>query len=795
MAENKEFTVGMKVSLEGIEALERKLRELNSNQRIVEQAQKATSKLEGTGLAGISPQIKESLEKAAKEYQKALGGLMGNYLKEVNEIKKAFEDQVQRAKELTAERDRQIKGSQQYLQLEKEIAATQENAKAQEARYQRAIERGSDIFGQATKVEAKKSVEQTIQEEKGGLKGIGFAAAAAIVAALPKLLEQEGARPIVTAAAAGSAVRGTTGREINAMLNGDIIREMAYMPEKAQAVQDARRAQQMRQHAEALSPLTTILSGGLLGAGIGAGVGAAGGPIGMLGGAAVGAIGGAGKVGWDMLTDQRYRSAQLSPYSESQRTTYQAMQAQDFAENFAKALQAQQELNPLKSVAVDYLSKYSSRDLNAQRQMGLSDTGYYGEGGYLERGTAAGFTPESRLAMSSQILGAGGSTRAARGSMVGLLAQRNMDITNAGALMGKLSATGGDVGNSEAMLRKILEASFRAGLDNSEFREEQRKFAETTANILNQAGIANPQDAERTVQGFTRFMGEDRTMKGMEGAKSAYEEFQQQTSATGGRLGAIQFAEMMKEPGLRKLNPMAMGALAEIPENQLSEQHPRIIAAAHQAGISPADLVESLKKRKGAAFALNTGENTEKEQALGEWMQKNQMDLGGNLSQEQLDYMQKYNPEGYQTYMRAVTGEAYGGQYVNAQKSRAVLRGRLKGNMGAGTDTGAAMAVAGELYAPGTGAERTADKAEQAMAVASDAMIKNFNSFKDSIVPATTAVDDFTKKLIALSQAMVNIPESQRAAMGVAISKQAQEAYLQQAAKMQPQGIKPGPGR
>jgi len=74
-------------------------------------------------------------------------------------------------------------------------------------------------------------------------------------------------------------------------------------------------------------------------------------------------------------------------------------------------------------------------------------------------------------------------------------------------------------------------------------------------------------------------------------------------------------------------------------------------------------------------------------------------------------------------------------------------------------------------------------------------MIKNFNSFKDSIVPATTAVDDFTKKLIALSQAMVNIPESQRAAMGVAISKQAQEAYLQQAAKMQPQGIKPGPGR
>ena len=126
------------------------------------------------------------------------------------------------------------------------------------------------------------------------------------------------------------------------------------------------------------------------------------------------------------------------------------------------------------------------------------------------------------MTMAAQMQGAGGSTRGMRGlSTLGLQASRQFDLTNAGNVLGRISGGAGDAKSSEQVFRKLMEESIKAGLDKSEFAEEQRKFADVTSEILSQSGVRTAADATNAVRGFSRFMGGEPTMRGMAGAQSA----------------------------------------------------------------------------------------------------------------------------------------------------------------------------------------------------------------------------------------------------------------------------------
>src|SRR6202012_5205941 len=102
--------------------------------------------------------------------------------------------------------------------------------------------------------------------------------------------------------------------------------------------------------------------------------------------------------------------------------------------------------------------------------------GFHGQGGFRERAINAGFMDTQAMGKSANILGAGGSTRMAQDSVIGLQAQRAYGITNSGSVLGKISSTLGDSESSKKAFVEMIAEGNRRGLDSSQFAEENRKF-------------------------------------------------------------------------------------------------------------------------------------------------------------------------------------------------------------------------------------------------------------------------------------------------------------------------------
>lgn len=772
MSDNKELKIGVKIDSSGFQEIERKIKDLNAlAEQATSRARVAQRMQSGEGGPDMSPTSRDAFERADKQRRQEVRAAILEQIKQNDTLKTHYEKQLETQKKITEEIKKQKEGSAEHLKLQEQLHASQKNADQLHKTY---MDNQAKIQKTLDATEPEKGAVAKAFAEKGGVRAVVGAAVGAAITAIPTIIRQEGTKHLLTAESAGAGIRGTLGREVSALSTGEINQEMAWLPEKAKAYQDALDAKKARQTADKASPWTTI--GGWTAGGAIAGSAIPG--LGTIAGGVGGLITGLGIVGYNMLTDQRYRSAQLAPLSDSHKKNYEAIQAKEFAEDFTKSLTAQQDMDPAKSVAVDYLSKFGRRDLAAQRKMGLSDNAFYGRGGYLQRGTQAGFTSESTLGMSNEILGAGGSTRVASESILALQASRNFDLTNAGAVMGRISGSAGTTSASEAIFKKVLEAGVKAGLDGSEFREEQRKFADITSSILQQSGVTTASDAQSVLAGFNRFLGDDRTMKGMEGAKSAYEEYQQFTSETGGRGGSMQFAQFMKNPLLSKLDPGQMAALMEIPDGQLTSTNPRIAAYAHSLGVSPDALMKELEKEKFAAVAHFSDLDPTKQGELGKYMTENAMDPA-NMTSGDLDQLKKDRPDLYRRYQETVTKQSMRGTYENQQKVAGGIRGLIPGLGYEPSQETAEETVAGG-FAKGADTGRVGDRAESNAAVAAQAMINNFNGFKDAIVPATKAVNEFAEKLIVFANAMANASKEDKEKMGIAIQKDLTNYMLQQ---------------
>lgn len=772
MADNQELIFNVKMDSAGFQELERKMKELNalSDQN---KAQQAIASKMPNGAPAMSGATKEAFDKADSQRRQEVQKMAVEQEKSLQAQKKVYLESLEAARKISNEIKKQKEGTEEHLKLQKELNQAMDNS----AKINERIQESSDLVRkglEANPDNKKPSMKENFSSaatDMGGIKSVALGFAAAAVALLPKLIQQEGARAIVTTATGGAGMQGTIGRELGAMSGDGFIREMAYMGEKSKAMRDARYAQTMSQHADALSPLTTIGAGALGGAGVGAMFGGIGAIPGAVGGAALGL----GKVGWNMMSDPRYRAAQLSPYSNAHAEAYKAYQAQEFGENFGKSLQGQTDINPLKNLAVDRMTQNYRSDLGTERQLGFSDTDYLQKGGFQNRANVAGFTGDLAAGAASNILGAGGSTRAARDNSLSVLqAQRGFDLTNASSVMGKISGSAGDSASSEQIFKKLLEEGVRVGLDKSEFREEQRKFSETTANILNGAGVTNADDASKVMQGYSRFMGNDLTGKGMEGAKAAYDDFQSSSAETGGRGGSLQFASLMKDKTFKGLGAGTMGSLMEIPENQVSANNPRIVAAAQANGQDPEEFAKALRKAKRTSTNTELGLSTDALDTMNKEIEGGGMDVG-NMSYEDLG---KLSPASRKTYQKAMDATGYKAGYKDKQKVAAQMRGFATNGTEGGDQEDFSDQVNLKLNENDT--DRYADKTVAAAGAAAQAMLDNFTDFKDEITPATDALGKFTAQIVLLAQAVASAPEADKAKTIAAAQKGAEAAYLQQ---------------
>jgi hypothetical protein len=443
-------------------------------------------------------------------------------------------------------------------------------------------------------------------------------------------------------------------------------------------------------------------------------------------------------------------------------------------EEAEKTITAKIMADPAKQLASQFLDSRFTQDLQTQRMLGLGFSGFHGAGGFQERANKAGFDMDLAAQMSSQIQSAGGSTRAmGGGAITALQAQRGFDMTNAGTVMGRIGGSVGDADRSQQIFKKIIEESMRSGLDKSEFREEQRRFADATSEILSKTGVKTTEEAQDVIRGFSKLLGPEPTVKGMDAARSVYQQFQEMSAATSGRGGALQFSSFMKQPALKKMGYSGVAGLMEMPEQDINASNEFIIAAAAQAGVKPEEIVKQVKEAKRQEKYAYVGMDYRKVDKLNQSLTKAGYGKGERLSSEQLAGLDE---ETRKNYIDVMQRSRIGIGYQGPQAAEAAFRGYLGGEED--TDSGAAKRrgelVQEKLDKKETG--RVEDKMEQARAEQSQAMLENFRNFKDAVTPATEALGSLTRNVLLLSEALKSIPEKDRGYAAAVIGKRLEEA-------------------
>jgi hypothetical protein len=397
-----------------------------------------------------------------------------------------------------------------------------------------------------------------------------------------------------------------------------------------------------------------------------------------------------------------------------------------------------------------YLRDYQ-RNLDFQRQTGQSEEGFRGFLGGVNR---AGFTDEQGMGMSSGILGAGGSTRAATGNAaLGLQAQRNLDITNASGLIGKLSGGLGGAETTKESFVKLLAEGTRAGLDGSDFREENRKFVESAADMISKSGVSTSGGVEQILSQFGRFFG-DKTNTGIEAGKNAFDLYRETSMATTGPRATMRAAGMLTDPTIGKLSRDSREALFNMPIDQLTPDNPAIIAMAAQAStpqhtVSPEDLIKAQNKitSKSANLFKNSDIAT---QNLSKIKQKYNLSSAigfqGPLSQVSYDEIGKALGESNIAQIKEHP-ELGKDQRTASAYSEGLTRDDARMQNKALED-----AKKNQLEAPTTG--RPGDETNRQQAEASRLANELFVSIQKSIVPASDAVKTFATDINALVAAI-----------------------------------------
>lgn len=741
-----------------IENLKKQFEEVSRSVERVKAQTQTAGRLGQQGYGGMSVPKPEEIQKS----KRALDTFIKEQSQQQEKLYKLIGEQKEKVEKLQNIKKNMLKDSKEELSIEEKKIAAKEALLRLEDQYQRkdlAINKALDLqTGKLPSAPGAKGISRdeidAINAETDritkpkiatmigkGANILGMAAGA--LAATAEAKEWLAGFPMRLEQAKGSAVEGLVGRDISAVQSGNAQFELPWMAERAKA------AEMSKQRAD--SNRTTDLMKGIAGSVL---LGIA--PIIAATGAGIPAAAISAGSGIALLKNDRSRS-KIFGNKEEYEKLLGAEQTKDTLETW-EDLKRQ---DPKKRAAIERLQQRYTQDLQTQRLMGLSYEQFTGTGGFQQRANKAGFNDEMARAMAVQMQGAGGSTRGMRDlSTLGLQAQKGFDLTNVGNILGKISGAAGGGQASEQIFRRLMEESIKAGLDKSEFREEQRKYAEMTSEMLSQSGVKTAEDAEKVLQGFSRYLGEKPTVRELTGARSAYEEAQGFSAETSGRGGAIQFAAMLKHPSLKALGAGGMAGLMEMKDRDLVPSNPYIIAEAAKAGVTPEQLIKDTKDSKLEKQYTELGLDKGKVQNLNKYLTKRGMDKR-DLTTEDLNKMKAEAPEQLEEYLKLQEAATYKSEYVDMQKRQGVVRGLLRGQT---EEEKPAPTFFGKPL-PGTpGSEfekkmlgitgRPEDEAVAATGVAAQALLENFRNFKEVITPATSALDEFIKKIMAVKTAI-----------------------------------------
>lgn len=542
--------------------------------------------LGGPGFGGAFGQkaadrMRQTQMESHKKLQSQIAGELGNQIKQYGNITKKIDEQNKKLKELNKEtkeyKDTLLeidKLKEKELNTIKEVSRLQSQQAQMKALDPRSFQEmgglgrlgrafGTGGFGGLNRAATRMGL--------GGIAGMAGMAAGGMGTALG--LVGQGMQGIgdlqyfladLPARQAGRQVNITqTATQTRARaMRGQNIEDIIFAPERARAVEDtadffkeADQARRLRATGKAVGAGVGIGASAFGGGKIGAAIGTAIAPgIGTVIGGGVGALGGA-ILGSNLFGSEEAYNAVFDRDKLSQMTAEDAMKRY---ETFKMARQLE---DPTKYYQKKFFEENRGTLLNLQRSGGLSEQELYGEEGFIKSG-AEQFRFAERANATQQMIAAGGSGSAAtRGGLnvLALQAQRSMGLTNAGQALGRLSGYMNAEESEDAFIR-ILSKGVSIGLDDSEFREEQKDyFAQVTA-IASQIGGGEEMVAATLTAGIEG----DITRRGVQMSADAFQALEGALNQQGGvtaaaRAGLISESETFSNiKGMDRLNLQRM---------------------------------------------------------------------------------------------------------------------------------------------------------------------------------------------------------------------------------------------
>lgn len=758
MAIKKEIEIRAKFDTsdfdKSVEQMQKKLKEIYAPADMIRAQTMTQQRLQGQGLGNISQPSMDAYNRATQQSRREMDQMIREQVTGQEKLGKLIAQREAKVKELVAEQNKLTKGSQEELALKEKIARVEENIHRQRQMY---LQRDQAINLAMTAREkslggAHSDYSKTPKDFAEAMDNFGRPRfpnlgmygriAGGVGMALKyggELYRDLSGMPMRTDTAVGNAMQGTMGRDVNNIYGRRTAFEMNFSQERARAAQNALDMGAANRTADKLGLAGNSL---MVGGGLASGLATSWTGVGGIAGLAV-----AGKGAWNMISDERQRSLMLSPFSSRSRDRYQSLIAEQMAQDYQGNLEAQKNQNPFKTAAVSDYEQNFMRNLGMQRMMGLGNQGFYGDGGFMRQSINAGFTPEMAMEMAQSIQGAGGSTRMMRDSTFGNQLARGADLTNAGQILGTLS---GGLGSSESTKQaaiKIGAEATRLGLDESKFAEEQRKFAQVTAEFIARSGGSTSGDMERILSSFGGFYA-DKSTRGLDAAKNAYEEYQQISSSVTGPRGVMRAAGFLRDEKLSQLDTVSKQALLQIPEEQLTEDNPLVAGLARKVGETPKDFIQRIK-------GINQGAVSRFKEA--DQIRDRLRERGVDMTQiDNPEYMQRQDPSVQNDVTSLLAFQTMELGYKDSRTMKARAAGTV-GRQSIGDDAEAAFKAKLESD---TG--RMEDNTVRAQAGDASTVLKNFNEMRDGMDAAAKSAAAFTDKIREMNAALIKALEEAR---------------------------------
>jgi len=624
-----------------------KIKELYAPSERARMNQQNTQRMQAAGIggSGLSGDATQAFKNAAKADIKELDNFISKQAKSQASLNTAIDNRTKKLKELKREYQEIVKLGKDDLKVKEDIARNE----AKRSRLQDQVQQ--KITNTNAALNAREGVQnnmgggggprETLSGRErlykayayggagglikagyrmgGGALGVAGLAMTTLGAGMEfggKIMGREASADRRMESSQGGAVQGM-GIMANNIMSGQGSRNSFYAPEHRRALQGAMKEMGRQRTADSVGVAGGMLktagaaaaAGSTAGAVIGGGIGVAGGPAAALtipalsmAGAKAGFLVGGGlglaKGAYNVMSNERSFNKVMGGMGIGDyEKRYESSLAKEMVSNYQTNLENEKNLSPGRKRQRAYYERNVGKNLGMQRTLGQGDEEFYGEGGYLRSTLGAGFSQEQGMQATSQILGAGGSTRMARTPEEALRFTRQTNLTNAGSVMGKLSGTLGGAGESENATVKILAEGMKKGLDSSEFAGEQRKFASTVAQMVYRSGTQTGEGAGAIAANFGSFL-QNKTGRGIEAANTAYGKSQQISKITGGIRGAIQAANISSDPILSKMGHDSRMAFMKLSTEDILAGGAVIEAMADEAGIDVEEFKQIAVKAK-----------------------------------------------------------------------------------------------------------------------------------------------------------------------------------------------------